>query len=79
MSDLLLIVTSGLENPTRACFPFFLARAARQAGKDVAVVLAADSSVLANPQIRSQIQGVGFPSLNELYGFACQEQIPVYI
>ncbi|MBI2822180.1 MAG: DsrE family protein [Acidobacteria bacterium] len=79
MPQLLMIATSGAENPTRATLPFFLAKAAKESGKEVALVLAADSAPLASEVIRQNVTGVGFPPLADLYGFARDHGIPIYL
>ncbi|MBI4457107.1 MAG: hypothetical protein HY644_14590 [Acidobacteria bacterium] len=79
MPQLLIIGTQGAENPTKGSLPFFLAKAAKESGRDVAVVLAADSSLLVNATMRENVKGVGFPLLSELYQFALDSKIPIYI
>ncbi len=79
MPQLLVIASSGPENPTRATLPFHLAKAAKEGGKDVAIVLAADASPMANPTIRENVTGVGFPPFKEFYAFMQESGVPVYI
>ena len=79
MPQLLIIGYSGPENPTRATLPFHLAKAAKESNKDIAIVLAADASAMANPTIRENVTGVGFPPFKELYAFAQESGVPVYI
>lgn len=77
--DLVIMSTKGPEHPTDASFPFFLARAAHQEGRTVAIVLATDSSPLAGEAARENVQGVGFPPLKELYQYAKDHEIPIYL
>lgn len=79
MTRLLLIGTAGVEDPTRATMPFHLARAARESGIDVAVVLAGDASLLVKAGVRENIHGVGFPPLKEMYAHALEAGIPLHL
>ena len=79
MARILYIGTHGVEDPTRASFPFFLARGAVQAGHEAAIVLMLDGVLLMKDVIAQNIQPVGVPSLKELMGFAVEHQIPVTV
>jgi len=79
MLDLLIVASHGAENATRASLPFFLAKAAKEKGKRVAIALAADAAPIAQSAVRDQIQGLGMAPLAELYGFAQAQGIPIYI
>jgi len=79
MAKLLILASRGPEDPTQITLPFHLAKAAREAGQEVAVILAADASPVANPKIREHITGVGFPPLSELYAFMQRSNVPVYL
>ena len=78
MARILFIATQGSENPTRATIPFILAKGAVEGGHKPEIVLAGDASVLARRTLVENVQGVGFPSLMELFNFAVENQIPVY-
>ena len=79
MARILYIGTHGIEDPTRASFPFFLARGAVQAGHEPRIMLMLDGVVLMKDLIVQNIQPVGLPSLKELMGFAVEHQIPVTV
>jgi predicted peroxiredoxin len=79
MAKLLVTATYGIDNPTRAGLPFFVVRGAKEAGIDVGIVLAADATLLIRPEIRKHIQPLGLPHLEELFRFAVDHQIPVYV
>lgn len=79
MSQLLISATHGPEDPTRATFPFHIAKGARESGYDVAIVLANDAPLIMKDFIRDAIQGVGLPSLKELFQFAVSNNVRVYV
>jgi uncharacterized protein involved in oxidation of intracellular sulfur len=79
MPQLLFMGTAGLEDPTRATIPFHLAKAAKESGIDVAIVLGADASLLVRPGVRENVHGVGFPPLKDLYAHARTTGIPLYV
>jgi uncharacterized protein len=79
MPSLLISGTHGPEDPTRASMPFHLAKGARESGYDVAIVLANDAPLVMKAEIRDAIQGVGMPSLKELFQFAVSNNVHVYI
>ena len=79
MAKLLISATYGYDNSTRAAMPFFVAKGAKEAGIDVGVVLALDATVLVKPEVRRHIQSYGQPPLEELFKFAIDNQIPVYV
>ena len=79
MSRLLITATHGFDNASRASMPLYLARGAKEAGIDVAVVLALDATVLVKPEIRKHVQPHGQPALEELFQFTVDHRIPVYV
>jgi predicted peroxiredoxin len=79
MARLLITATYGYDNATRATMPFYLARGAKEAGIDVGLVLALDATVLMKPEIRQHVVPHGQPPLDELFQFAIDHRIPVYV
>ncbi len=79
MTQLLLFGTAGVEDPTRATLPFFLGKAARESGIDIAIVLGGDASLLMREAIRDNVHGVGFPPLKELFAYARTTGIPLHV
>lgn len=79
MPDILFVGTHGSEDPSRAALPFHLARGAKEAGYDVAVALALDATMLVKDVIKDNIVPVGMPSLKELFQFAVDNKIPIYV
>ncbi|MBI2202268.1 MAG: hypothetical protein HYU41_00170 [Candidatus Rokubacteria bacterium] len=79
MAKLLITATYGHDNATRAAMPFYVARGAKEAGIDVGIVLALDATVLVKPEIRKHVVPHGQPPLDELFRFAVDHKIPVYV
>jgi predicted peroxiredoxin len=79
MAKLLISGTHGPDDPTRASFPFHIAKGAKEAGYEVAVVLANDGPLLMREAIRESLVGVGMPPLKELFQFAIENNVHVYV
>ena len=79
MAKLLITATYGYDNSTRAALPFFVAKGAQESGIEVGIVLALDATVMVKPEVRKQIQPYGLPPVEELFQFAVDHQIPVYV
>lgn len=79
MAKLLITGTHGAEDPTRASMPFHIAKGAKEAGYDVEIVLANDAPVVLKDAVRDSLLGVGMPSLKELFQFAIDNQVRVYV
>ncbi len=79
MGKLLITATYGFDNSTRAAMPFFVAKGAKESGIDAGLVLALDATVLVKPEVRKHVQPYGQPPLEELFQFAVDHRIPVYV
>lgn len=79
MARLLITATHGYDNSTRAAMPFFVAKGAKESGIDVGIVLALDATVLIKPELRQHVKPYGLPSLEELFQFAVDYRIPIYL
>jgi predicted peroxiredoxin len=65
MSRLLVQLSTGSENPTRAALAFLVARTALKNGHDVDLFLAGDAVSLLRPPTIDALQGIGTGSLRE--------------
>ncbi len=65
MSSLLVHITCGPENPTKAALAFFVARAALEEGHKVHVFLAGDAVPLVRKQTLEALRGLGTGDLSE--------------
>jgi predicted peroxiredoxin len=67
MPSVLVHITCGPENPTKATLAFFVAAAAVEAGHEVHVFLAGDAVQLLREPVRNALVGLGTGALNEHY------------
>jgi predicted peroxiredoxin len=67
MAKLLVHLTHGPEDPTRAALAFLVARAALEAGHEVSLFLAADAVQLLREPVLDNLVGLGTGSLRESY------------
>lgn len=72
-------LTHGPEDPTRATLGFLVAKAAREEGHEVSLFLAGNAVYLVKDPVIESLNGVGTGSLRELFGFALQNQIPIFL
>ncbi|HWQ69334.1 MAG TPA: DsrE family protein [Patescibacteria group bacterium] len=79
MARLLITATHGYDNSTRAAMPFFVAKGAKESGIDVGIVLALDATVLIKLEFRQHVKPYGLPPLDELFQFAVDHRIPIYL
>ncbi len=79
MDSLTISTTWGTSDATKATIPFHLARGAKQAGVDVRIVLAGDSTDLIRSGVADGVHGKGVPPLREVLDFARANKIPIHV
>jgi predicted peroxiredoxin len=79
MSKLLVHLTHGPEDPTRATLAFLVAKAAKEEGHDVTIFLGANAVYLIKDSVIESVTGVGTGSLKEHFAFMLQNQVPIYL
>jgi predicted peroxiredoxin len=67
MAKLLIQITRGPEDPTRAALGFLVGRAAAEEGHEVSLFLAADAVQLLREPVLDSLVGLGTGSLRESY------------
>ena len=67
MAKLLIHVTCGPDDPTRAALSFLVARAAQEQGHEVSLFLAGDGVQLIRDAVLDSLTGVGTGSLRESF------------
>lgn len=67
MANLLVHITRGPEDPSRAALGFLVAKAAADEGHDVSLFLAADAVQLLRDAVLDNLVGLGTGSLRESY------------
>ena len=76
---LTISTTWGPNDPTKATIPFHLARGAKQAGIEVRMVLAGDSTDLIRTGVAGTVHGKGVPPLTEVLDFARDNKIRIHV
>lgn len=79
MARELFIGLHGSEDPTKATFPFLLAKGALDAGHEAAIILTGDAVVLMNDAVVDSVQGIGLPPLKELMAHVIGAKVPIYV
>jgi uncharacterized protein len=67
VAKLLIQITRGPEDPTRAALAFLVGKAAVEAGHEVSLFLAADAVQLLRPAVLDSLIGLGTGSLRDSY------------
>ena len=79
MAKLLYIGTAGTDDPTRATFPFLMAKGAIDAGHEAGIILMGEAAPLIKDSIAAQVHGVGIPPLKELMEFLVQQNVRISV
>lgn len=79
MAKILVHLTHGPEDPTRATLALLVAKSAKEEGHDVSVFLAGEAVYLMKDQVIESVYGVGMGSLKDLFAFVTRNQIPIYV
>jgi predicted peroxiredoxin len=79
MARLLYIATHGTDDPTRATFPFLMAKGALEAGHETGIMLMGEAAPLIKDRIAEQIHGIGVPPLKGLMDFLVSKQIRISV
>ena len=79
MAKLLYIGTAGTDDPTRATFPFIMAKGAIDAGHEAGIILMGEAATLIKDSIAEQVHGVGMPPLKELTEFLYAQQVRISV
>jgi predicted peroxiredoxin len=79
MARLLYIGTAGTDDPTRASFPFLMAKGAIDAGHETGIILQGEAATLIKDSIAAQVQGIGVPPLKELAAFLHERQVRISV
>ncbi len=79
MAKLLYVGTHGTDDPTRATFPFLMAKGAIEAGHEPGIILMGDATLLIKDHIAAQVQGIGVPPLKELMDFLIARNVRISV
>jgi predicted peroxiredoxin len=78
MARILVHVTTGPENPTRAALAFLVARAAVEDGHEVSMFLAGDATQLLRDAVLDSLAGLGTGNLRESYDAVVAGGVQLY-
>ena len=80
MPSLLIVASTGAEDPTRASIPFHIAcNGATPAGTACAVAFAGDAAELLKPDVIANVLGLGLPPLRELLDKCLDQDVRFYV
>ena len=79
MASELFIGLHGAEDPTKATFPFLMAKGAIDAGHKAAIILIGDAVGLMKDTIVENVHGFALPPLKELMPGVFSAKIPIYV
>ena len=79
MSNILIHLATGPENPTRASLALLVAKTAKEDGHDVAVFIAGDGVQLARPATASMTHGIGTGAFGEHWQALAEAGVPIYL
>ena len=77
MAKILYIGTHGTDDPTKATFPFLMAKGAIEGGHETGLILMGEAAPLIKDHIAAQVQGIGVPSLKELRDFLIEKEVRI--
>ena len=79
MAKILMNITHGPENPTRAALAFAVAKAAADEGHTVSMFLAGDGSQLLRNAVLDNLNGLGTGNLRELFDALVAKGVRFYL
>ncbi len=79
MAKLLYVGTHGTDDPTKATFPFLMAKGAIEAGHEPGIMLMGEAAPLIKDSVAAQVQSIGVPSLQELFDFLVERSVRISV
>lgn len=79
MAKIFISSTYGSDDPTRATIAFLSAKAFLEAGHEVGVALLGEATYLMKDSIADQIDGVGWPPLNDFLPKLIEDGLTIYV
>lgn len=79
MAKILVVVTTGSDDPTKSALAFVTAMGALQADKEVAIALLGEGAYLLKEAVAKEVHGVAAPPLPELIEKVVSANVPVYV
>ncbi|MDN5871862.1 MAG: DsrE family protein [Nitrococcus sp.] len=75
----IITVTSGTDDPTRAALGMLAAKAAVEQGHEVTVWLQGEAVTLANYKVYPLLMGVNMPPMKEAVEFLVRNKVPLWV
>ena len=80
MAMLLIVTSTGAQDPTRASIPFHIAvNGAAASGQDCGIALTGDATDLLKPNISQGVRGQGIPPLSSLLAGCADKGVRLYV
>jgi predicted peroxiredoxin len=79
MSSLLIHITTGPNDPTRAALGFLIAKTAAEEGHEVNMFLAGDAVQLIRDSVLDNLVGLGTGKIREHYDAIVQNKVTLYL
>ncbi len=79
MARILFVGTHGTDDPTKATFPFLMAKGVIDAGHETGIILQGEAARLIKDSVAEQIHGIGIPPLTELMGFLVERNVRISV
>ena len=79
MGKILYIGTHGTDDPTKATFPFLMAKGAIEGGHETGIILMGEAAPLIKDSIAAHVQGIGVPALKELMTFLVDKNVRIAV
>ena len=80
MPNLLIVASTGAQDPTRASIPFHIAaNGAAPGGVDCGIAFAVDASELVKAYVVANVRGVGIPPLQDLIQKCVTQGVRFYV
>jgi len=80
MPNLLIVASTGAQDPTRASIPFHIAaNGAAPGGVDCGIAFAGDAAELVKADVVANVRGVGIPPLQDLIQKCVTQGVRFYV
>ncbi|MGH8672173.1 MAG: DsrE family protein [Burkholderiales bacterium] len=76
---ILLAVSAGTDDPTRATLGMIAAKVAREKGHEVVVWLQGEAVTLANRNVYDKVLGVNMPAMKGIVDFLVANKVPLWV
>lgn len=75
----IVAVSAGTDDPTRATLGMLAAKASADQGHDVVVWLQGEAAVIANGSVYPKIQGINMPAMKDVVEALLAQKVPMWV